>query len=169
MQATAESSERLVCAVLAAQVAVIRDRFYTEATVCLLWRTADILSRLSSLVPVLLDRIPVRDAALDEQCSAAVAAEAEIALAIDGLAFVQAQRDDFGRQMADCVVTALERLAAAGAAPVARISPGDLAELYICDDQRTVHESVIRRFNAIKSKDARPSGTVRHPDDGAGA
>lgn len=43
MQFNTEAGEHLVCAVLAAQVAELRGRIDTGATVELLWRTSDIL------------------------------------------------------------------------------------------------------------------------------
>lgn len=170
MQPTADTGERLVCAVLAAQVAVIRDRVDGDTTVDLLWRTADLLTQLSRLVVELSRRHPTADPQLDEQCAAAVAAEAEISRSLDAMAFVRAQRQDVARQMADCVVMALERLAAAdavpgaspGQPPGARLSPGDLAALYVCDDQREVHDAVTRQFaNGISRHPPQPDGCNR--------
>lgn len=146
MHDTAETRERLVCAVLAAQVAVIRDRTDTSASVDLLWRTGDVLARLSKLVLDLAHRCPSVDPDLDLECAAAVAAEAEVSSALDALAFLQAQRHDLARQMADCVVTALARLAAEDAPDGHRLSPDDLAALYVCDAQRKTHESIARKF-----------------------
>jgi len=167
MQVTADTGERLVCAVLAAQVAAIRDRVDGDATVDLLWRTADLLTRLSRLVVEMSRRDPGADPQLDEQCTAAVMAEAEISRSLDAMAFVQAQRQDVARQMADCVVMALERLAAVDAAqdappgqpPGARLSPGDLAALYVCEDQRAVHDAVARQFGiGVPSQVSQPAG-----------
>jgi hypothetical protein len=145
MQATDESGERLVCAVLAAQVAALRDRIGSGVAVDLLWRTTDLLSQLSGLVAELLRRHPA-DAVLGEQCATAIAAEVEVGASLEAFAFLQSQRDDFARQMADCVVTALERLAAVDGPASDRLSPHDLAALYVSDDQRDVHEVVFRRL-----------------------
>jgi hypothetical protein len=169
MHGSAEANERLVCAVLAAQVAAVRDRLDTGATVDLLWRTADVLARLSGLVLELAQHHPAPNAGLDEQCAAAVAAESEISQALDGVAFLQAQRDDLARQMADCIVTALERLAAADTPAGARLSPGDLAALYVCDDQRRVHAAVTRRFGKDASAQERPSRAGSGQQEGSGA
>jgi hypothetical protein len=158
MQPTAEDGERLVCAILGAQVAAIRDRVDTRVTVDLLWRTADVLTRLSGLVAELARRNPVADPELEGQCAAAIAAEAEISRALDSMAFRQAQTQDAARQMADCVVVALERLAASnvadGATSEAKLSYRDLAALYVSDDQREVHDAVIRQFGADAGRNA---------------
>ncbi len=146
MQSSVEENERLVCAVLAAQVAAIRDHVEADATVDLLWRIADNLARLSSLVHELAKRHPVPDPGLDQQCAAAVAAETEVSQTLDALAFQQAQRHDLARQKADCVVTALERLATINASPGSRLSPHDLAAMYISDEQHDVHDAVVSRF-----------------------
>jgi hypothetical protein len=147
MQTAAEASERLVCAVLAAQVAVIRDRVDTGDGIDLLWRTGDVLARLSHLVIELGRRCPAPDPELNEQCAAAVAAEAEVSSALDALAFLQSQRHDLARQLADCVVTALARLAIEDTSPAGmRLSPEDLEALYVCDAQRETHEAVTQRF-----------------------
>jgi hypothetical protein len=146
MPADAETSERLVCAVLAAQVAAIRDHVDADGTVDLLWRIADALARLSGLVVELAGRHPAADPGLDEQCAAAVAAETEVSRSLDALAFLHAQRHDLARQKADCVVTALERLATIDAPPGGRLSPHDLAAMYISDEQHDVHDAVTRQF-----------------------
>jgi len=158
MQVKTETGERMVCAVLAAQVAAIRDRFDADPTVQLLWRTTDMISLLSDLLGELAEGRPTTNATLTRRVTTAVAEAAEISQALDGLALMQAQRDDFGRQMADCVVTALERLASAEAPAGARLSPAELAALYVSEDQRAVHDSVILQFAAIGIKDTVPIG-----------
>ena len=170
MQGTAEASERLVCAVLAAQVAAIRDCVDTAEGADLLWRTGDLLARLSALVVELGHRCQVPDPELDEQCAAAVAAEAEVSTALDALAFLQSQRHDLARQMADCVVTALVRLAA-DQDPAAgnRLSPEDLAALYVCEAQRRTHEAVARQFKMEAAGYPRPAGIDGHKQPGDGA
>jgi hypothetical protein len=152
VQFTTETDEQLVCAVLAAQVALLRDRIDASATVELLWRTSDVLSKLSGLVVELVRRCPDSDAVMDEQCSTALATKAEINRSIDGLAFEQAQRNDFTCQAVDCVVTALGRLAATDAAIGTRLSPDGLAALYVSSDQREVHEAVIRKLSIDASQ-----------------
>jgi hypothetical protein len=141
-----EASEHLVCAVLAAQVAALRDRIDTGATVELLWQTSDMLSRLSGLVAELAQRCPPSDDGLNEQCDAAVVAEAQINRSLESLAFLQAQRNDFTCQTVDCVVSALERLADTSAPVGSRLSAGDLVALYVSEDQREVHDAAARQF-----------------------
>jgi hypothetical protein len=145
-QQTTDTGERLVCAVLAAQVEAIRDRVDTGATVDLLWRTADLLTRLSGLVVELSRRYPVPDPGLADRCAPAVTQENELRRSLDAVAFLHAQDQDLARQMADCVVIALKRLASHGAPFAVRLSAGDLAALYVCDDQREVHDVVTRQF-----------------------
>jgi hypothetical protein len=81
-----------------------------------LWKASDNLSRLSD--PSALD----------------------IGQGLETLAFKQAQSEDLVSQMADCLVAALQRLAAADA-----LAPTDLLALYVCDDQRRVHDSITLR------------------------
>jgi hypothetical protein len=160
MQANAESSERLVCAILAAQVAELRDSIESVGVTDLLWRTTDILSQLSGLLVGQANCAAGADGAFDAQCAAAVAAESEISRLLDSLAFTLAQRQDRDRQMAECIVTALERLAQVEVFAGARISPDDLAALYVTEDQRSVHDAVTRRFPADTVGDA----TVRYDE-----
>jgi hypothetical protein len=163
MQVTTETGERVVCAVLAAQVAAIRERFDADPTVELLWRTTDMIALLSNLLLELARERPAADAALTGRVTTAVADAAGIGQALDGLAMLQAQRDDFGRQMADCVVTALQRLASAETPGGARLSPAELAALYVSEDQRTVHDSVIRQFAAIGASTGGRTANGSHP------
>jgi hypothetical protein len=146
MQSNTEVGEHLVCAVLAAQVAELRSRIDSGATVELLWQTSDVLSRLSGLVLEFAKRCSDSDPNLNEECNAAVAAEAEISRSLESLAFAQAQRNDFTCQTVDCVVTALERLAVTDVPAGARLSPNDLAALYVSEDQRQVHDVAARQF-----------------------
>jgi len=142
----AEASDPLVCAVLAAQVAELRGRIDAGATVELLWQTSDVLSRLSRLVLEFAKRCSDSDPDLNEECNAAVAAEAEISRSLESLAFTQAQRNDFTCQTVDCVVTALERMAVADVPAGGRLSPNDLAALYVSEEQRQVHDAATRQF-----------------------
>lgn len=169
MQGTAGASERLVCAVLAAQVAAIRDCVNTAEGADLLWRTGDVLARLSALVVELGRRCLAPDPELDAQCAAAVAAEAEVSTALDALAFLQSQRHDLARQLADCVVTALARLAAdQDTAAGGRLSPEDLAALYVCEAQHRTHEAVACQFEMEALGDNRPAGIAGHKQPGDG-
>jgi hypothetical protein len=146
MQLNTEAGEHLVCAVLAAQVAELRGRIDTGTTVELLWQTSDVLSRLSGLVLEFAKRCRDSDPNLNQECNAAIAAEAEISRSLESLAFEQAQRNDFTCQTVDCVVTALERLAVTDVPVGTRLSPSDLAALYVSEDQRKVHDAATRQF-----------------------
>ena len=162
MQSATEANDNVVCAVLAAQVAELRNRIDSCATVELLWRTSDVLSQLSGLVLELAKR--GHDSELNEQCKAAVAAEGEISRMLENLAFEQAQRNDFTCQTVDCVVTALERLAVTDAAGGNRLSADDLAALYVSEEQRKVHDAVIRRF--ARGASSGPAGTHGNSREG---
>ena len=137
-----QPNERVVCAVLSAQAADLRDRIDTGATIDLLLRTTDLLSSLSTLVFTLSHRAGAADPQLTKQCSDSVAAATEINQVVDNLAFVHAQRQDFARQLADCLVTALDRLAKTGT----RLSPDELAALYVSEDQRQIHAAVTKQL-----------------------
>jgi hypothetical protein len=164
MQLSTEANDNLVCAVLAAQVAELRDRIDTGATVELLWQTSDVLSRLSSLVLEFAKRCSDSDPNLNEECNAAVAAEAEISRSLESLAFTQAQRNDFTCQTVDCVVTALERLAVADMTVGTRLSPNDLAALYVSEEQRLVHDAATRQFAIVAGQ----NGTENRGREGPG-
>ena len=168
MRSTAETSERLVFAILAAQVAALRDRIDTSAGVDLLWRTTDVLAQLSGLVLELLRDRAAPDPELDAQCAAAVSAETEIRRSLDELAFLQAQHSDFARQVADGVVTALKCLAAADGPVGARLSPDDLAARYVSEDQRKVHDAVIGKFDLDAVPVSRQPGIDSRDREGNG-
>lgn len=157
MQFNTEASEHLVCAVLAAQVAELRGRIDTGATVELLWQTTDVLSQLSGLVVELAKRCHESDGELSAQCNTAVAAEIEIRRSLESLAFTQAQRNDFTCQTVDCVVTALERMAVTDEPAGARLSPDDLAALYVSEDQRLVHDAATRQFAIVAGRNGAES------------
>jgi len=133
---------RVVLAILAAQVAAVRERIENSESIDLMWRTTDVLARLAGLVPELARRNPGAD--MERQCSAAIGNMTDISKSLDDMAFVQAQRQDYTRQMADCVATALTRLAAQGGGEDKSFSPDDLAALYVCAEQREIHLSVMR-------------------------
>jgi hypothetical protein len=163
MQFDTEASENLVCAVLAAQVAELRGRIDTGVTVELLWRTTDVLSQLSGLVVELAKRCRDSDHALSKQCNTAVAAEVEISRSLESLAFEQAQRNDFTCQTVDCVVTALERLAVTDVPAGGRLSPNDLAALYVSEDQRLVHDAATRQFAIAAGRNGADSRSREGP------
>jgi hypothetical protein len=110
---------------------------------------------LLSWLSGLLGDVPPQSAAdshanpvLARERAEAISEIAEIRRALDDLAFLQAQRQDFARQIADCVVIALERMAVAEMPPGTSFSSSDLAALYVSADQRKLHENVIRRFGS---------------------
>jgi len=166
MQSNAEANERVVCTILAAQLVGLRDRIDTGSGVDVLWQTADVLTELSVVVLELLRRCPGASPELKERCAAVVKGAAEIGRKIDGMACLGAQRHDLDRQMADCVVTALKGLAAGPGPMGTRVSPADLAALYVSDDQRKIHESVtgVLFANGLQIV---PSDTGTHDRKGA--
>jgi len=141
-----EVNEGLVCAILAEQVAALREGMDATATFNLLWRTTSLLSWLSCLLSDLSGAGGKAGGELVRERDRALTEVAEVKRALDELAFAQAQRQDFARQIADCVVTALERMAVAEMPAGTRFSSGDLAELYVSEQQRRLHESVLRRL-----------------------
>ncbi len=154
MGETAEANERIVCAILAEQVAALRERMDSTATFELLWRTSALLSWLSGL----LGDVSAQSAhaasvnashpnpVLEREREEAITEIAEIRRALDDLAFLQAQRHDFAKQIADCVVIALERMAVAEMPAGTSFSSADLAALYVSADQRKLHDDVIHRL-----------------------
>jgi hypothetical protein len=146
MPSNPQVSERLVCAVLAAQVTALRDRIDAGPTVSLLWQTSDLLTRLARLVEQLASEHPDLPEALGDDCANALLSGLDAIQAIDGLAFEQAQRNDFTCQTVDCVAIALGRLAAADKPPGQRLSVEDLAALYVCEEQRDIHDIAARQF-----------------------
>jgi hypothetical protein len=168
MDISAGADGRVVCAVLAAQVAAIRDRVDTASTVDLLGRTGDLLTQLAGLIAELLGHRSDLDpglvpAGLRERCSAALRVETEISQSLDDVAFLQAQQDDFARQMANCVVGALEHMATVQALPTGGSPlPYDLVASYVSEEQRKVHEAVTRQFEIDASRNARaPLGLTK--------
>ena len=143
-----EDNERLVCAILAEQVSTLRDRMDASAAFDLLWRTTALLSWLSGLLSDVSRHSTNANPVLERERTEAIAEIAEIRRGLDELAFSQAQRQDFARQIADCVVTALERMAVAEMPAGTSFSSNDLAALYVSEDQRKLHEAVIQRLRA---------------------
>ncbi len=146
MAETAEANERLVCAILAEQVATLRDRMDATAAFDLLWRTSALLSWLSGLLSDTANHSAHANPVLEREREEAITEITEIRHALDNLAFLQAQRQDFAKQIADCVVIALERMAVAEMPAGTSFSSTDLAALYVSDDQRQLHDTVIRRM-----------------------
>ena len=126
---------------LAAQVALVRDRIESDATahVGLLCQAADTVARFAAL----LDRFARHAGALPPELDAArvsaEAAETELTRALDELAFMQAQRTDLSRQMADGVVRALRGLEAGGAS----FSSEQIAAFFVSQEQHTVHAAAL--------------------------
>jgi hypothetical protein len=147
---TAEYSEQLIYAILSAQVSALRDRVGSGVTVELLWNVTDILTRLSNLVRELSEHRS--DTEPDPRCTAALIDESAISQQLEEQAFRQAQHQDLLRQMADCVTTALGRLAQGDATVSSRLSPRDLAGLYVSEEQRAIHDAVIRAFSLEASR-----------------
>jgi hypothetical protein len=141
-----EANEGLVCAILAEQVAALRAGMDGTATFDLLWRTTSLLSWLACLLNDLSRQAGPGHAALERERNAAATEVAAVRAALDALAFSQAQRQDFARQIADCVVVALQRMAVAEMPAGTRFSSGDLAELYVSAQQRQLHDQVLQRL-----------------------
>ncbi len=135
--------ERIVCAILAEQVAILRAKTDAMPAFDLLWRTTALLSWLSGLLADVDHAQAAHNPVLERERAEALAEIAQIRHGLDELAFLQAQRHDFARQIAECVETALTRMAGE-----AKFSSGDLAALYVSDDQRRLHDDVIRRLSA---------------------
>lgn len=152
MQSTAQDSEQLIYAILSAQVSALRDRIDGGVTVHLLWSVTDILTRLSDLVRELTQNRP--DNETDPRFAAALVDESAISRQLEELAFRQSQQQDLLRQMADCVTTALQRLAQGDSTVNSRLSLRDLTGLYVSEHQRDVHDAVIRNFGLDASRGA---------------
>jgi hypothetical protein len=158
-----ERNERVVCAVLSAQAADLRNRIDTSATIDLLLRMTDVMASLSALVVELSQRAGTADPQtidpqLAKQCRDGIFAAAEIGHAVDDLTFVQAQHQDFVRQLADCLVKALDRLSEGGT----HLSEAELAALYVSEEQRQVHAAVTGRLETDE-----PTATKNDPAEGS--
>jgi hypothetical protein len=134
----AGSTERLVHAVLAAQVNALRDRIESSTVVALLCQAIDALNQLTETVTSFTRLHSAIDPALKAQCAAALQQAGAVGAQLETYAFVQAQQQDIARQMADCISLALHRLATTG------LSPGDLMKLYVTEDQRRIHAEAAR-------------------------
>jgi hypothetical protein len=145
MSVTLQKDDRLVFAILAEQVSAMRERMDASTTFDLLWRTSTLLSWLSGLLGELArnNHNPV----LEKERSEAVAEIAGIRRSLDELFFFQAQRSDFARQVADCVVIALGRVASEKAPLKTHFSTHDLEGLYVSSEQRDIHNAVIKKYS----------------------
>jgi hypothetical protein len=150
VHSTVEDNDQLIYAILSAQVSALRDRVESGVPVQLLWNVTDMLARLSDLLRELSHRRP--DTEPDPRYAAALIDESKISRQIEEQAFRLAQQQDLIRQMADCVTTALERLAQGDAPMNSRLSPRDLAGMYVSEQQREVHDAVIRDFRLNESR-----------------
>ncbi|MBU6425442.1 MAG: hypothetical protein KGQ69_03820 [Rhodospirillales bacterium] len=133
---------------MAEQVSNLRDKMDASEAFDLLWQTSALLSWLSGLLTD-MDRDASQASMLrDRERSEAIAKINTIRHQLDNLAFFQAQRQDFARQIADCVITALERMSSARMPEGTRFASADLAALYVSEDQRRLHEDVLTRLQA---------------------
>ena len=146
MSEAEEQNEGLVCAILAEQVAILRDRMDASEAFDLLWQTSALLSWLAGLLIDIDQHLPRTNPLLGKEREEAIAKITSIRHQLDHLAFFQAQRQDFARQVADCIITALERLSSAQMPEGTRFASADLAALYVSDDQRRLHEDVLLRL-----------------------
>ena len=139
-----------VFALLAAQVALVRDRIESDASshVGLLCQAADTVAQFAALLDRLARHAGALPTELEAARVAAAAADAKLTQALDELAFMQAQRTDLSRQMADGVVRALRGLDAGGAS----LSPEQIAAFFVSQEQHTVHAAAMR--DASKTCDA---------------
>lgn len=169
MEASPDRSERLVCAVLAAQVAAIRDRIDNGFTVELLWRTVDLISELSGLVHELSQHGIAGDSGRIARCSSVLAVETEISRTLEDVVFQQTQHQDGTRQMVECVMTVLEQMAAEDPEGGSVPSPSDIAALYVSEEQQRVHDAVAQRFGADpsgkKPAESEPDGKPEGADE----
>ncbi len=146
MSDAAEANEKLVCAILAEQMANLRDRMDASEAFDLLWRVSALLSWLAGLLGDINRQAQHASPLLERERNEAIAEITSIRRQLDDLAFVQAQRQDFTRQIADCVITSLERMSDAQMPAGTRFASSDLAALYVSDDQRRLHEDVLKRL-----------------------
>jgi hypothetical protein len=137
MRPAIPAPEPTVIDVVAAQVAALRDRIEATTTLQadLLWQAADTLARQAALVAEFAGRAGGLPEDLSESCAAA----AELGRTLDDLAFVQTQRADLVRQMAEGIVLALEHIRLHGPA----LSPDRIAAFYVSQDQHAVHAAVL--------------------------
>ena len=138
---TLGTSDRRVCAILAAQVAALRNRIDAGVEVELLWRIIDTLSTMSEFLAPLASEQLTPGAAMGKGPAAAIAAAIELTVTLEAVALRQSQAHDLVSQMAVCVENALHRLAMPNDSEP-RISLASLASTYVCNEQRSAHASV---------------------------
>jgi hypothetical protein len=145
MPPAARAAQPSVFALLAAQVAAVRDRIETDATghLDLLWKAADTTTQLVALLDRLSRYAGILPPDLAAACASAETAKVELGRALDELAFAQAQRMDLSRQMADAVVLALRCLEAGDTS----ISAEQIATVYVSQEQRAVHAAALQGRN----------------------
>jgi hypothetical protein len=137
----------LTCSVLAAQAVVLRERIDTGPLVDLLWKATDVLASLSAWIAAAPEADADTRPEQRQQREAVLSTATDMRRALDAVAFNEAQRQDFARQLADCIVIALERLASDPQA--GRSLPAhELAALYVSEDQHEVHAAVERNLTA---------------------
>jgi hypothetical protein len=129
---------RLLCAILAAQAAALRERIAGSVMFERLMRCADLLATLASQLP---------------PGSEPSAAAAQLGQALDELAFYDAQQQDWARQTADLVAGALKLLGTAEEDPQQTLSLTRLLGLYVSDDQRQLHAAVLAERTAGQGTD----------------
>jgi plasmid stabilization system protein ParE len=154
------TDNHLVCAVLAAHMEALRDRIDTTHVVDLLWRSTDVMAALSGWIA----ETPTDDPSRDRQRTELLATAVETQTALDALVFSEAQRQDFARQMADSIMTALDRLAAAPSSGKS-LSPNELTAFYVSEDQHALHAAVMQRLTA-KIASSPPGAPTDAPSDG---
>jgi hypothetical protein len=151
---TAEPTcERAICAVLAAHASALRDGVEDAGALEVLWRTADALGDLHRLLAEAASRAAAEDTAFAQRCTQVLEAGSAVGRALEDLTFRQAQQQDLARQMADCMATALQRLAAGDAREAARLSLPELAAMYVSDTQRAVHAAAMQSLPAPPAAD----------------
>ncbi len=116
---------RLICAILAEQVAALCEGIAASAVFNKLTACGDILASLASQLEV---------------GSAASRAAAQLDKAMDDLGFQHAQQQDFAHQTAELVAGALKTLATG---EWRKLSLGGLAALYVSESQRRLHDIVL--------------------------
>jgi hypothetical protein len=133
----ARAPQPTVFALLAAQVAAVRDRIESDAAthVELLSKAADTVTQLVTLLDRLARHAGRLPAELAASCALAEAADMALGRALDEGGFKQAQNMDLSRQMADGVVRALHKLDAGGG----MLSPEQIAAFFVSAEQHAVH------------------------------
>ena len=127
----------MIFTLLAAQAASLRDRIMAVTTVQadLLTQAADTIAHQAALVA----ELGGQGGGLPDDLAHVCTTAGKLGEALDDLAFMQAQRADLARQMAEAIVQVLELLGVHGT----RMSPDQIAAFYVCQDQQDVHDLVL--------------------------